>query len=153
MAGETFILSGFRTPIGSMNGVLAEVPAPELGAICIKQALQAAGIQPEKVDEVILGNVVGAGLGQNPARQASIRAGLPVSVGAVTVNKVCGSGLKAVVLGTQAIRLGDAQVVVAGGIENMSRAPYLLSRARQGYRLGHGELLDEIGRASCRERV
>jgi acetyl-CoA C-acetyltransferase len=127
-----------------MNGVLAEVPAPELGAICIKQALQAAGIQPEKVDEVILGNVVGAGLGQNPARQASIRAGLPVSVGAVTVNKVCGSGLKAVVLGTQAIRLGDAQVVVAGGIENMSRAPYLLSRARQGYRLGHGELLDAM---------
>jgi acetyl-CoA C-acetyltransferase len=144
MAGEVFILSGIRTPIGAMGGALAEVPAPELGAVCIKQALQLAGIKPASVDEVILGNVVGAGLGQNPARQASIRAGLPPSVGATTVNKVCGSGLKAVMLAAQAIRLGEAQTVVAGGMENMSRAPYLLAKARQGYRMGHGELLDAM---------
>jgi len=120
------------------------VPAPELGALCVKQALQLAGVKPDGVDEVIMGNVVGAGLGQNPARQASIGAGLPPSVGATTVNKVCGSGLKAVMLAAQAIRLGEANAVVAGGMENMSRAPYLLSKARQGYRMGHGELLDAM---------
>lgn len=144
MAGDTFLVSGCRTPIGSMNGVLAEVAAQELGALCIKQALQAAGLKPDKVDEVIMGNVVGAGLGQNPARQAAIRPEVPVSVGATTVNKVCGSGLKAVMMGTQAIRLGDAQVVVAGGMESMSRAPYLLTKARQGYRMGNGELIDAM---------
>jgi acetyl-CoA C-acetyltransferase len=144
MANEAFILSGVRTPIGAMGGVLAEVPAPELGALCVKQAIQRAGVKPDAVDEVIMGNVVGAGLGQNPARQAAIRAGLPASVGATTVNKVCGSGLKAVMFAAQAIRLGEAQVVVAGGMENMSRAPYLLTRARQGYRMGHGELLDSM---------
>jgi acetyl-CoA C-acetyltransferase len=144
MAGEAFLVAGCRTPIGSMNGVLAEVAAQELGALCIKQALQNAGLKPDKVDEVIMGNVVGAGLGQNPARQAAIRAGVPPSVGATTVNKVCGSGLKAVMMGTQAIRLGDAQVIVAGGMESMSRAPYLLTKARQGYRMGNGELIDAM---------
>jgi acetyl-CoA C-acetyltransferase len=144
MAAEAFIVSGIRTPIGTMGGALTEVPAPELGALCVKQALQLAGVKPDGVDEVIMGNVVGAGLGQNPARQASIGAGLPPSVGATTVNKVCGSGLKAVMLAAQAIRLGEANAVVAGGMENMSRAPYLLSKARQGYRMGHGELLDAM---------
>jgi acetyl-CoA C-acetyltransferase len=144
MAGEAFILCGARTPIGAMGGVLAEVPAPELGAVCIKQAVQFAGVKPEAIDEVIMGNVVAAGLGQNPARQAGIRAGLPPTVGATTVNKVCGSGLKAVMLAAQSIRLGEQHLVVAGGMENMSRAPYLLTKARQGYRMGHGELYDAM---------
>ncbi|MFO0867459.1 MAG: acetyl-CoA C-acyltransferase [Pirellulales bacterium] len=141
---EAVILSGVRTPIGSLGGVLAEVSAAELGALCVRESLQRAGVPSEAVDEVILGNVVGAGQGQNPARQATIRAGLPVAVGATTVNKVCGSGLKAVMLASQAVRLGDARVVVAGGMESMSRAPYLLPKARQGYRMGHGELLDAL---------
>ena len=144
MASEAMIVAGVRTPIGAMNGVLATVPAPELGAVCIKQALKNANVEPERVDEVLMGNVVGAGIGQNPARQAMIKAGLPPSVGATTINKVCGSGLKAVMFATQAIRLGDANVVVAGGMENMSLAPYLLTKARQGYRMGHGELLDAM---------
>jgi acetyl-CoA C-acetyltransferase len=144
MAAEAMILAGVRTPIGAMNGVLSTVPAPELGAVCIKQALKNANVEPERVDEVLMGNVVGAGIGQNPARQAALKAGLPPSVGATTVNKVCGSGLKAVMLATQAIKLGDANVVVAGGMENMSLAPYLLTKARQGYRMGHGELLDAM---------
>jgi acetyl-CoA C-acetyltransferase len=144
MAMEAFIVSSIRTPIGTMAGALAEVPAPELGGVCIKQAVQLAGIKPEGVDEVIMGNVISAGIGQNPARQAAIRAGLPVSVGATTVNKVCGSGLKAVMLATQSIRLGEAQVVVAGGMESMSRAPYLLLRARQGYRMGNAEMFDAM---------
>lgn len=141
---QALILSAVRTPIGSLNGALASTPAPELGAVCVKEALQRAGLEPEQVDEVILGNVIGAGIGQNPARQASLAAGLPASVGATTVNKVCGSGLKAVMMAAQAIRLEDAQVVVAGGMESMSRAPYLLTEARQGYRLGHGEVLDAM---------
>ena len=144
MASEAMILVGVRTPIGAMNGVLASVPAPELGAVCIKQALKNANVDAERVDEVLMGNVVGAGIGQNPARQAALKAGLPASVGATTVNKVCGSGLKAVMFATQAIKLGDANVVVAGGMENMSLAPYLLTKARQGYRMGHGELLDAM---------
>jgi acetyl-CoA C-acetyltransferase len=144
MAGEAFIVAGVRTAIGSLGGAFAEVPAPELGGVCIKQVLQTAGAKPESVEEVLMGNVVGAGLGQNPARQAAIRAGLPPAVGATTVNKVCGSGLKAVMLAAQAIKLGDAQVVVAGGMENMTRAPYLLTKARQGYRMGHGELFDAM---------
>ncbi len=144
MAGEVFIVAGVRTPIGSLSGALAETPAPELGAVCIKQALHNAGCKPDRVDEVIMGNVVSAGIGQNPARQASIRAGLPPAVGATTINKVCGSGLKAVMLAAQAIRLGEAQVIVAGGMESMTRAPYLLAKARQGYRMGHGELLDAM---------
>lgn len=144
MAAEALILAGVRTPIGAMNGVLAEVPAPELGATCIREALKRANITPEGVDEVIMGNVVQAGVGQNPARQAAIKAGLPYSVGATTINKVCGSGLKSVMLASQAIRLGEAQVVVAGGMENMSRAPYMLLKARQGYRMGNGELVDAM---------
>ncbi len=140
----TWIIDGVRTPIGSMNGLLASVPAPRLGAACIAALLRRTGIDPSSVDEVIFGNVIGAGLGQNPARQAALYGGLPNSVGATTVDKVCGSGLKAVMLGDQAIRLGEAGVVIAGGMENMSRAPYLLTRARSGYRLGHGELIDAM---------
>ena len=126
-----------------MWGSLASVSAPQLGAACIKALIARTGI-PGAIDEVIMGNVIGAGLGQNPARQAAIFAGLPESVGAVTVNKVCGSGLKAVMLADQAIRAGDAGIVVAGGMESMTRAPYLLTKAREGYRLGHGELLDAM---------
>lgn len=141
---EAFILSGARTPIGALNGVLTEVPAAELGAIAIRSALARAAVQAGDVDEVIMGNVVQAGQGQNPARQAAIRAGLPAATGAYTVNKVCGSGLKSVMLAAQSIQLGDANLIVAGGMENMSRAPYLLPQARQGYRLGNGELVDSV---------
>ncbi|MCA9191285.1 MAG: thiolase family protein [Planctomycetales bacterium] len=141
---EAFIVSGVRTPIGALSGSLADVPAAELGAICIREALARANSVGEEVDEVLMGNVVGAGQGQNPARQATIRAGLPASVGATTLNKVCGSGLKSVMLAAQAVRVGDANLVVAGGMESMSRAPYLLPQARQGYRLGNGELLDSV---------
>ncbi|MCA9064954.1 MAG: thiolase family protein [Planctomycetaceae bacterium] len=141
---EALIASGVRTPIGALGGVLAEVSAAELGAVCIREALSRAGISPSAVDEVIMGNVVGAGQGQNPARQAAIRSGLPDSIGGTTVNKVCGSGLKAIMLAAQAIRLADSRVVVAGGMESMSRAPYLLPGARQGYRLGNSELVDAV---------
>ena len=144
MANQSLIVSGVRTPIGSLGGALASVPAPALGAVCIKAALQKAGVAPAEVDEVLMGNVVSAGIGQNPARQAAIKAGVPSSVGATTINKVCGSGLKAVMLADQAIRLGEARVVVAGGMESMSLAPYLLARARQGYRMGHGQLVDAM---------
>ncbi len=143
-SNDVWIVSGVRTPIGALGGALASVPAPRLGATCIRAALERANVRPEDVDEVILGNVVAAGQGQNPARQATLFAGLPPSVGATTVNKVCGSGLKAVMLAAQAIRLGEAGIVVAGGMESMSRAPYLLPKAREGYRLGHGELLDSL---------
>jgi acetyl-CoA C-acetyltransferase len=139
--GGSVIVAGVRTPIGAMLGALAAVPAPELGAVCIRALVERTGMSPEAIDEVILGNVVGAGLGQNPARQAAIRAGLPPSIG---VNKVCGSGLKAVMLADQAIRCGDAALVIAGGMENMSRAPYLLTKAREGYRMGNGELIDAM---------
>lgn len=141
---EAVILSAVRTPIGRFLGGLADVPAPRLGAVVVREAVRRAGVRPEEVDEVILGNILSAGLGQAPARQAARYAGLPDSVGAVTVNKMCGSGLKAVVLAAQAVRAGDGRVYVAGGIENMSRAPYLLSRARTGYRLGHGEVQDSM---------
>ncbi len=141
---EPVVLSAVRTPIGRFLGGLAEVPAPKLGAVVIREAVERSGVQPEEVDEVILGNILSAGLGQAPARQAARYAGLPDSVGAVTVNKMCGSGLKAVVMAAQAIRAGDGQVYVAGGMENMSRAPYLLPRARTGYRLGHGEIWDSM---------
>jgi acetyl-CoA C-acetyltransferase len=144
MEHRTLIVGGVRTPMGGLNGALAGIPAPRLGAACISALLERAGIEGGRVDEVIMGNVIGAGLGQNPARQAAIFGGLPPEVGATTVNKVCGSGLKAVMLGDQAIRLGDAGLVIAGGMESMSRAPYLLTRAREGYRLGHGELLDAM---------
>jgi len=144
MSQETMIVTGVRTPIGALNGALASVSAPELGAACIKELLARTGVEGSKVREVIMGNVVSAGIGQNPARQAAIFAGLPTHVGATTVNKVCGSGLKAVMLADQAIRLGDADVVIAGGMESMSRAPYLLAKAREGYRMGHGALLDSL---------
>jgi acetyl-CoA C-acetyltransferase len=141
---EALIVAGVRTPIGSLSGVLSTVSATELGATCIKAAFERAPVPGDEVDEVIMGNVVGAGLGQNPARQAAIKAGLPVSVGATTINKVCGSGLKAVMLATQSIRLGYSHVVIAGGMENMSLAPYLLPQARQGYRMGNGVLVDSM---------
>jgi acetyl-CoA C-acetyltransferase len=144
MIHEIWLAGGTRTPIGGYMGALAEVPAPALGSIAIKESLRRTGVGADQVDEVIFGNVIGAGLGQNVARQAAIGAGLPVSVGATSVNKVCGSGLKAVMLAAQAIQCGDAQTVVAGGTENMSAAPYLLPKARAGYRLGHGEVLDAI---------
>jgi acetyl-CoA C-acetyltransferase len=144
MHNRSLILAGIRTPMGAMSGALASVSAPQLGATCIKALIARTGISAGAIDEVIMGNVIAAGLGQNPARQAAIFAGLPESVGAVTVNKVCGSGLKAVMLADQAIRCGDAGIVVAGGMESMTRAPYLLTKAREGYRLGHGELLDAM---------
>jgi len=127
---EALILSAVRTPIGKFLGALAEVPAPQLGAVVIREALKRAYAPAERIDEVIFGNVLQAGLGQNPARQAALKAGLPDSIAAFTVNKVCGSGLKAVMLAAQAIRAGDAQLIVAGGIESMSRAPHLLFGAR-----------------------
>ena len=144
MSNEAWILQGVRTPIGAMSGALAAVPAPQLGATCIQAVLARANVDGGRIDEVIMGNVLAAGQGQNPARQAAIGAGLPVSVGATTVNKVCGSGLKSVMMAAQATRLGEANLVVAGGMESMSRAPYLLTRAREGYRMGNGELIDSM---------
>jgi acetyl-CoA C-acetyltransferase len=141
---QTVILSAARTPIGSFGGTLAAVPAPRLGAVAVVEALQRSGVEREQVDEVILGCVLPAGLGQAPARQAALFAGLPEGVGCMTINKVCGSGLKAVMLASQAIQCGDARVVVAGGMENMSQAPYLLPQARTGYRLGHGQIIDSM---------
>jgi acetyl-CoA C-acetyltransferase len=143
-ATEVVIVSAVRTAIGSFNGSLKDISAPELGATAIKGALEKADVKPEQVDEVILGNVLQAGLGQNPARQAALMAGLPVSVSAMTINKVCGSGLKAVHLATQAILAGDADIVVAGGMENMSQAPYLLQDARNGFRMGDQKLIDSM---------
>jgi acetyl-CoA C-acetyltransferase len=144
MTNEPYLVAGVRTPIGALGGALSTVPATELGATCVKAVLERSKIPFDEVDEVIMGNVVSAGVGQNPARQVSIKAGLPVSVGALTVNKVCGSGLTAVILAGQSIRLGCSRVVVAGGMESMSLAPYLLPRARQGYRMGHAELVDAM---------
>ncbi len=141
---EPVILSAVRTPIGKFLGSLSSLPAPRLGALAVAESIRRAGISPDSVDEVIMGNVLSAGLGQNPARQAALFAGLPPAVGAVTVNKVCGSGLKAVMLAAQAVRLGDESIVVAGGMESMSRAPFLLDKGRSGYRLGHGELVDSV---------
>jgi acetyl-CoA C-acetyltransferase len=138
------IVSAVRTPIGRFGGGLSSVPAVDLGGVAIAEALKRARVEPGQVDEVIMGNVLFAGQGMNPARQSSLKAGLPVEVPAMTINKVCGSGLKAVALAGQAIKLGDADVVVAGGIESMSRAPYLLPKARYGYRMGHGELIDSM---------
>ena len=138
------ILSAARTPVGSFGGALASVPATALGATAIAGALDRAGVSKDQVDEVILGNVVTAGEGQAPARQAALGAGLPESVACMTVNKVCGSGMKAVMLADQAIRAGDAEVVVAGGMENMSQAPFYLQKARYGYGYGNGELVDGL---------
>jgi len=144
MIKDVFLAGSVRTAVGTFGGALAEVPAAALGAAVVKAAVTCSGITPEQVDEVIFGNVVGAGLGQNIARQCTIGAGLGVSVGATTVNKVCGSSLKAVMLAAQAILAGDSAVVVAGGTENMSRTPYLLEKARHGYRMGNGELVDAM---------
>lgn len=141
---DAVIVSAVRTPIGTFNGALSSVSATELGAAVIRAALERAGVAPEQVDEVIMGNVLQAGLGQNPARQAAIKAGLPHDVPAQTVNMVCGSGLKAVHLAAQAIWTGEADVVVAGGMENMSRAPYLLPHARTGYRMGNQTVVDSM---------
>ncbi|MCG3119169.1 MAG: Acetyl-CoA acetyltransferase [bacterium] len=141
---EVVIAGACRTPIGAFQGALASLSASELGAIAVKEAVQRAGIDPKKVDEVIMGCVLPAGVGQAPARQAALKAGLPVDVTCMTINKVCGSGLKAVMLAAQAITVGDADVIVAGGMESMSNSPYLLSKARDGYRLGHGELIDSM---------
>lgn len=139
---EVVIVSAVRTPIGSFSGALASVSATELGAIAIKEAIKRAGISPEQVEEVIMGHVLQTAQGQNPARQASIKAGVPVEVPSFTINKVCGSGLKAVGLARQAILAGDADIVVAGGMENMSVAPFALEKARNGYRMGDGKLVD-----------
>ncbi len=139
---EVVIVSACRTPIGNFQGTLAKIPATTLGKVVILEAISRAGITKEDVDEVIMGNVLPAGLGQNPARQAMLQAELPYGVGALTVNKVCGSGLKAVMLAAQAIAVGDADVVVAGGMENMDLAPYYLPKARAGYRMGDGSLVD-----------
>jgi acetyl-CoA C-acetyltransferase len=141
---DAFILSAARTPIGKFLGGLADVSAPELGAVALKAALERAKASPDRIDEVILGNVIQAGLGQNPARQAAIKAGLPDKIAAYTVNKVCGSGLKAVMLAAQAIRAGDAELVAAGGMESMSRAPHLLFGARTGWKYGNQEVVDSL---------
>jgi len=141
---EVVIVSACRTPIGKFQGGLAGFSAPKLGALAITEALSRAGVAPELVQDVIMGNVLQAGLGQNPARQAALGAGIPDSVGAVTINMVCGSGLKSVMLAAQSIRAGDADVIVAGGMECMSRVPYLVPSARQGARLGHAELIDSL---------
>lgn len=141
---EVVIVAATRTAIGSFQGALANIPAPDLGAIVIKSLLEQSGVAPESIDEVILGQVLTAGSGQNPARQASIKAGLPPAVPAMTLNKVCGSGLKALHLATQAIRCGDADVIIAGGQENMSLAPYVLPKARTGLRMGHAQLVDSM---------
>jgi acetyl-CoA C-acetyltransferase len=144
MKNGVYLAGGVRTAIGAFCGAFDSTPAPALGSAVVRAAITRSGIPKEQVSEVIFGNVVGAGLGQNVARQAAIGAGLGTDVGAVTVNKVCGSGLKAVMLAAQAIKCGDASVIVAGGTENMSRAPYLLERAREGYRMGNGELIDSM---------
>jgi acetyl-CoA C-acetyltransferase len=141
---EVFIVGAARTPIGSFQGALAEVSAPRLGAVAIRAALERSGLTPEEVSETYMGIVLTAAVGQAPARQAARYAGLPDRVPATTVGKVCGSGLQSVILGTKSILLGDAEVVVAGGMESMSQAPYLLPQARSGYRMGHGQLVDSM---------
>jgi acetyl-CoA C-acetyltransferase len=141
---ETVIVSAVRTPTGKFLGALKSLAATQLGALVVAEAVRRAGVDPQAVDECIMGNVVSAGLGQNPARQAALRGGLPDSVAALSVNKVCGSGLKAVMLADQAIRAGDIDVAVAGGMESMSNCPYLMPRVREGLRMGNGEVLDAM---------
>src|SRR3954462_7914630 len=142
---DVVIISGVRTPIGKFQGSLSDLKATELGAIVVREAVKRAGIEDlNQVNECIMGNVVSAGLGQNPAPQAAIFGGLPPQVGALTINKVCGSGLKAVGLAAQAIQTGNAEVVVAGGMESMTNAPYLLPQARKGYRLGNNQIVDSM---------
>src|SRR5213076_118568 len=141
---DAVIISAVRTPVGKFLGALKSFKATELGAIAVRAAVERAGVNPADVDEVIMGCVIQAGLGQNPARQAALHGGLPDKVSAVTVNKVCGSGLKAIMMAAQGVALGDTEIVVAGGMESMSNAPYLVPKAREGYRLGHGKMLDAI---------
>src|SRR5712691_7778418 len=141
---QSVIVSAVRTPTGKFLGVLKGFTAPELGAMVVRAAVRRAGIDPEIVDECIMGNVVSAGLGQSPARQAALRGGLPDHVAALTINKVCGSALKAVMLADQGIRVGDIDVAVAGGMESMSNCPYLLPRVREGLRMGNGEIVDSM---------
>lgn len=144
MSKEVVIVSGCRTPIGSFSGSLSSLTAPRLGSIVVAEAIARAGIEKQQVNEVIMGCVLPAGVGQAPARQAALFAGLPDSVETFTINKVCGSGLKAVMLAAQAIALGDADIIVAGGMESMSNSPYLLDKARSGYRMGHAQLIDSM---------
>src|SRR3990167_3693953 len=141
---DVVIVAATRTAIGSFQGSLANIPAPELGAAVIRRLLEQTGLDGAEADEVILGQVLTAGSGQNPARQAAILAGLPHAVPALTLNKVCGSGLKALHLGAQAIRCGDAEGMIAGGMENMSLSPYVLPKGRTGLRLGHAQLVDSM---------
>lgn len=141
---EIVILSATRTPLGSFQGSLASVPAPRLGSIAIRGAVEKAGLQPDDVTDVFMGNVLQAGVGQAPARQAALYAGLPASTRCVTVHKVCGSALESIIMGSRALRLGEADFVVAGGMESMSSAPYLLPKAREGYRIGHQQAIDSM---------
>src|SRR5712675_1656582 len=141
---DVVIISGCRTPVGKFQGSLSDFSAPQLGAIAVREAVKRAGLNSDQIDECIMGNVISAGLGQNPARQAAIFAGLSPATGAMTINKVCGSGLKAVALAAQAIQTGNSSIVVAGGMESMTNAPYLLPQARKGYRLGNGKVIDSM---------
>src|SRR5579864_3999910 len=141
---DTVIISGVRTPIGKFQGSLEGFSAPQLGALVVREAVKRARLEPAQVDECIMGLVIAAGLGQNPARQAALNGGLPPAVGAMTINKVCGSGLKAVALAAQAVQSGNSDIVVAGGMESMTNAPYLLPQARKGYRLGNSQIVDSM---------
>jgi len=141
---DVVIISGCRTPVGKFQGSLSDLSAPQLGAIVVREAVKRANLDPAQVDECIMGNVVSAGLGQNPARQAAIFGGLTPATGAMTINKVCGSGLKAVALAAQAVQTGNSSIVVAGGMESMTNAPYLLPQARKGYRLGNAQIVDSM---------
>src|SRR6202000_1120304 len=141
---DVVIVAGVRTPVGKFQGALSSFSAVQLGSLVVREALSRARLNPDQVDECIMGNVVSAGLGQNPARQAAIHGGLSPSVSAMTINKVCGSGLKAVSLAAQAIQTGNAEIVIAGGMESMTNAPYLLPQARKGYRLGNSQIIDSV---------
>ena len=143
-SNEALIVAGVRTAMGAMGGGLAAVPATQLGATCVKALVARTGVPGEAVSEVIMGNCIAAGLGMNPARQVGINGGLPPSVGATTLNRACASGMRAVMLGAQAIRAGDSEVVIAGGMENMTRPPYLLLKGREGYRMGHDQVYDAL---------
>ena len=147
MAGsnDVVIIAGCRIPIGKFQGSLSDFSAVQLGAMVVREAVKRANLDPKLVDECIMGNVLPAGLGQNPARQAAIFGGLSPATGAMTINKVCGSGLKAVALAAQAVQTGNSSIVVAGGMESMTNAPYLLPQARKGYRLGNGKVIDSMG--------
>src|SRR5882757_2744675 len=141
---DVVIISGCRTPVGKFQGSLSDFSAPQLGAMVVREAVKRAGVDAAQVDECIMGNVISAGLGQNPARQAAIFGGLSPATGAMTINKVCGSGLKSVALAAQAVQTGNSSIVVAGGMESMTNAPYLLPQARKGYRLGNAQIVDSM---------